>query len=347
MRSLIDKLCHEKVLSKKEFVKVLTFSNHDDAQYLFKKSRAVADGQFGKKIFFRGLIEFTNYCQNDCYYCGIRKSNLNAERYRLEKKDILACCAKGYGLGFRTFVLQGGEDGWYTDERLIEIIAAIRSTYQDCAITLSVGEKTYDQYLKYFKAGADRYLLRHETANEEHYAKLHPAEQRAQNRYQCLYALKKIGYQVGAGFMVGSPYQTVENLAEDLLFIKMLEPQMVGIGPFIPHKDTVFANFPAGKLELTLFLLGILRLMLPNALIPATTALAAIHPQGREMGILVGANVVMLNLSPSEARKRYILYNSTIRSNKEIENSIVDLRESLKRINYELVVDRGDFEPMA
>jgi biotin synthase len=346
MRSLIDKLHSERILSKAEFAALLDGFGKGDAEYLFSKSRAVADEMFGKKIFMRGLIEFTNFCKNDCLYCGIRKSNHNAERYRLQKEDILSCCEQGYSLGFRTFVLQGGEDLWYTDEKIIDIISTIRKVYPDCAITLSIGEKTYEQYLDYYNAGADRYLLRHETANEEHYTKLHPRGLSARNRQRCLYELKKVGYQVGAGFMVGSPYQTSENLAEDLLFIKRLMPHMIGIGPFIPHKDTPFAQYPSGKLELTLFLIGILRLMIPNVLIPSTTALGTIHPDGRELGILAGANVVMPNLSPVRARKKYTLYNNKICTGEEAAECHSSLQSRMKKIGYELVVDRGDFIPM-
>ena len=344
MRKLIDKLHSERVLSKSEFVTLLDGFDSEDAQYLFSKSRAVADDVFGKRIYMRGLIEFTNYCKNDCYYCGIRKSNLCAERYRLEKDDILSCCAKGYELGFRTFVLQGGDDPWYSDEKLTDIISAIRNNYPDCAITLSIGEKTYEQYLEYYKAGANRFLLRHETADAEHYSRLHPQGLSAEKRKSCLYDLKKIGYQVGSGFMVGAPYQTTENLAEDLLFIKELMPHMIGIGPFIPHKDTAFAEFSSGKLELTLLLIGILRLMIPDALIPATTALGTVHTNGREMGILAGANVVMPNLSPVRVRKKYSLYDNKICTGEEAAECLSCLQNRMKKINYELVVDRGDFK---
>ncbi|MGE4283211.1 MAG: [FeFe] hydrogenase H-cluster radical SAM maturase HydE [Clostridia bacterium] len=345
MRSLIDKLRSEKVLDKEEFITLLNCSKKEDIEYLFATSRVIADEFFGKKIFIRGLIEFSNFCKNDCYYCGIRKSNLNAERYRLEKDEILSCCKQGYELGFRTFVLQGGEDLWFSDEKMIDIVSEIRNTYQDCAITLSIGEKTYEQYLNLYNAGANRYLLRHESANAEHYSKLHPPGLNAQNRQRCLDDLKKIGYQVGTGFMVGSPYQTVENLVDDLLFIKKLEPQMIGIGPFISHKDTPFLKFPSGKLELTLILIGILRLMLPNALIPSTTALGTIHPDGREMGILAGANVVMPNLSPVGVRKKYLLYDNKICTGEEAAECRSCLQSRMKKIGYEIVVDRGDFRP--
>lgn len=346
MRKLIDKLYYEKILSSDEFVTLLECSSDEDAQYLYSRSRAVADLFFGKKIFIRGLIEFTNYCKNDCFYCGIRRSNQKAERYRLDKEDILQCCRNGYELGFRTFVLQGGDDPWYSDEKLVCIISSIRKTYPDCAITLSIGEKTYDQYLSYFNAGANRFLLRHETANAAHYAKIHPAGLSAENRQRCLYDLKKIGYQVGTGFMVGSPFQTVENLAEDLMFIKELDPQMVGIGPFIPHTDTPFSGYSSGGLDLTLLIIGILRLMLPNALIPSTTALGTIYHDGREMGILAGANVVMPNLSPVSVRKKYMLYENKICTGEEAAECRSCLQNRMKGIGYEIVVDRGDFRPV-
>jgi biotin synthase len=343
MQSLIDKLYRENDLSKEELITLLNGFTQEDSKYLFEKARATADKFYENKIYVRGLIEFSNYCRNNCYYCGIRKSNSHVERYRLSKDEILACCANGYELGFRTFVLQGGEDPWYSDEKLVDIISSIRAEYKDCAITLSIGEKTYEQYAMYHRAGADRYLLRHETANEEHYAKLHPKELSCENRKRCLYDLKKLGYQVGAGFMVGSPFQSIENLVEDLLFIKKLQPEMVGLGPFISHKETPFADFENGKLELTLFLIGIVRLMLPSALIPATTALGTIHPQGRELGILAGANVVMPNLSPVSVRKKYLLYDNKICTGEEAAECRFCLQNRIQKIGYEIVVDRGDF----
>ncbi len=315
----------------------------EEVTYLYRQAREVADAVYGKKVFKRGLIEFTNYCKNDCYYCGIRRSNANAERYRLEKDTILACCKSGYELGFRTFVLQGGEDGHYTDERVCEIVSIIRQNFPDCAITLSIGEKPKESYQKYFKAGANRYLLRHETANETHYDKLHPSELSLANRKRCLWDLKEIGYQVGCGFMVGSPYQTVETLHEDLCFIKELEPQMVGIGPFIPQQDTPFAKEAAGTLEETLRLLSIIRLIHPNVLLPATTALGTIHEQGRELGILAGANVVMPNLSPQSVREKYKLYDNKICTGDEAAEGDASLRERVKSIGYELVNERGDY----
>lgn len=319
-------------------------ASKEDVSFLYNKAREVADSVYGKKVFKRGLIEFTNYCKNDCYYCGIRRSNANADRYRIEKETILDCCAKGYELGYRTFVLQGGEDGYFTDERICGIVSSIRERYPDCAITLSIGEKSKESYQKYFDAGADRYLLRHETANEAHYEKLHPAELSLKTRKQCLRDLKEIGYQVGCGFMVGSPYQTIDTLYEDLEFIKELEPHMVGIGPFIPQQDTPFAKETAGTLEMTLRLLAIIRLMHPHVLLPATTALGTIHERGRELGILAGANVVMPNLSPSDVREKYKLYDNKACTGDEAAEGDENLRLRMKEIGYELVCNRGDFK---
>ena len=315
----------------------------ENIEYLYKNAREVADEFYGRRVFKRGLIEFTNYCKNDCYYCGIRRSNATVERYRLEKETILDCCKKGYDLGYRTFVLQGGEDGYFTDERVCEIVRAIHTEYPDCAITLSIGEKLKESYQKYFEAGANRYLLRHETANDEHYSKLHPGEQSLETRKQCLYNLKGIGYQVGCGFMVGSPYQTIETLYEDLCFIKELEPHMVGIGPFIPQAETPFAKEIAGTLDMTLKLLAIIRLIHPHVLLPATTALGTIHENGRELGILAGANVIMPNLSPADVRDKYKLYDNKACTGDEAVEGDKNLQMRMKNIGYDLVCDRGDF----
>ncbi len=342
MKHLIDKLYETHNLSQEEYKKLIDNRNPKISEYLFEKARAVRIENYGYDVYIRGLIEFTNYCKNDCYYCGIRKSNREAERYRLTKEQILECCSLGYDLGFRTFVLQGGEDGHFTDERIIDIIRSIKSNYPDCAVTLSIGERSYESYKAFFDAGADRYLLRHETANAEHYGKLHPQALSLDNRKQCLYNLKDIGYQVGCGFMVGSPFQTTDCIVEDLMFIKQLNPHMVGIGPFIPHHQTPFADEKAGTLELTLFLLSIIRLMLPDVLLPATTALGTIHPKGRELGILAGANVVMPNLSPRSVRKKYMLYDNKICTGDEAAECINCMRRRMESIGYHIAVSRGD-----
>ena len=311
---------------------------------LLAASRATALKQFGNKIYIRGLIEFTNYCKNDCYYCGIRCSNNKANRYRLNKEQILSCCANGYELGFRTFVLQGGEDPFFSDEVLADIIIAIKKNHPDCALTLSIGERSLESYEALFTAGADRYLLRHETANPTHYSLLHPETLSLANRLHCLKNLKEIGYQVGTGFMVGSPFQTTDNLIEDLLLINKFKPQMIGIGPFSPHHDTPFRDKNSGTLQQTLRLIAMLRLMLPKALIPATTALGTIDPCGREQGILAGANVVMPNLSPVMVRSKYSLYDNKICTGEEAAECINCLRTRLQKIGYEIVIDRGDYQ---
>lgn len=341
---LVDRLERDRILTKEEFTALIENRSDKLAEYVFEKARRIRHRIYGKDVYIRGLIEFTNYCGNDCLYCGIRRSNKNADRYRLTKEDILECCETGHSLGFRTFVLQGGEDGFYTDDMLVDIIKAVKKIYPDCALTLSIGEKSRESYEKYFDAGADRYLLRHETADSCHYSKLHPTSLSLENRKRCLYDLKEIGYQTGSGFMVGSPFQTAECLAEDMIFLHELQPHMVGIGPFIPHHDTPFADEKQGTLELTLFMLGLLRLMLPNVLLPATTALGTIDPNGREMGILAGANVVMPNLSPKGVRKKYLLYDNKICTGDEAAECRQCLERRMNKIGYRIAVSRGDFK---
>jgi biotin synthase len=338
MRELVDKLETSQTLSRDEFKELLLC----DEEYLFERARLTAKKIYGNQIFMRGLIEFTSYCKNDCYYCGLRAGNTNAQRYRLSKEQIWECCQKGHALGFRTFVLQGGEDPHYTDEILVEIVSKIRADYPDCAITLSIGERSFESYERLFKAGADRYLLRHETANDAHYGTLHPEKMSCANRKKCLYDLKKIGYQVGCGFMVGSPNQTLDHIVDDLNFIKELQPHMVGIGPFLPHSDTPFKNAQAGNLRLTLNILAILRLIQPNLLLPATTALGTLEAQGRELGILSGANVVMPNLSPVDVRKKYLLYDNKICTGDEAAECVACMGRRIQGIGYEMVVSRGD-----
>ena len=342
MRELIDKLRQTQVLAKEEWIKLIDGHSEASAQYLFAQARQVRCKIYGQDVYIRGLIEISNYCKNDCYYCGIRRSNQNAQRYRLTEEDILECCRQGYELGFRTFVLQGGEDGFFTDDRIVQIVRKIKEQYPDCALTLSIGEKSEESYRAYREAGADRYLLRHETADPRHYMRLHPLEMSGENRKSCLRILKKLGYQTGAGFMVGSPLQTVDDLVEDFLFLKELDPEMVGIGPFIAHQDTPFCNERSGTLDDTLFYLALLRLMLPNVLLPATTALGTIHPRGREMGVLSGANVVMPNLSPVKNRKQYELYDNKICTGEEAAECRGCMGRRVASVGYELVTERGD-----
>lgn len=339
----IRKLIQNHELPREEYIELLQdWENPEKSRVLTEEAVRLRRQYYGDKVYTRGLIEFTNYCKNDCYYCGIRRGNSHAKRYRLSREEILDCCGNGYELGFRTFVLQGGEDPYYTDERMTEIISSIRRGWPDCAITLSIGEKSYESYRLFKEAGADRYLLRHETASDELYRRLHPEEMLLSRRKQCLYDLKSLGYQVGAGFMVGSPGQTIEHLAEDLMFLKELEPQMVGIGPFIPHHETRFAKETAGSVGLTLFLLSVIRILLPKVLLPATTALGTMDPLGREKGLAAGANVVMPNLSPVKNRKQYDLYDNKICTGEEAAECRGCLERRVLSTGYRIVAERGD-----
>ena len=344
MERLIDKLYKTHTLSLSEYEYLIENRTEEAAECLREKAVKIRKEIYSNTVFTRGLIEISNICKNDCLYCGIRKSNINCDRYRLTKEQIIDCANEGYELGFRTFVLQGGEDGYFTDEVLCDIIQSIKQNHPDCAVTLSMGERSYESYKRLFDAGADRYLLRHETADSEHYKKLHPTEMSYDNRMECLKNLREIGYQVGCGFMVGSPYQTNKTLAKDLKFIEEFKPDMCGIGPFVPHKDTPFANEPQGTVELTCYLLSIIRLIHPPVLLPSTTALGTIHPLGREMGIQAGANVVMPNLSPVSVRKKYELYDNKICTGEESAQCKDCLNQRMKSIGYEIVVDRGDIK---
>ncbi len=336
----IERLCVEHSLSLDEYAELIRTS--DAAPLLAARAVAARRAIYGDAVYTRGLIEISNICKNDCLYCGIRRSNPDVARYRLTAEEILACAAEGYDLGFRTFVLQGGEDSYYKDETLCAIVSGIKARFPDCAVTLSMGERSRESYQRLFDAGAERYLLRHETADGDHYARLHPPEMSYENRMRCLRDLREIGYQVGCGFMVGSPYQTPEILAKDLKFIETFRPEMCGIGPFIPHHGTPFRNEKAGTLAQTLMLLSIIRLIHPPALLPATTALGTIHPRGRELGILAGANVVMPNLSPVGVRKQYELYDNKICTGDESAQCRQCLDQRMRGIGYRLVIDRGD-----
>lgn len=341
---IVDRIRKTRTIDRQTLEELLTTEDAGLKEYLAAKAKETAQQIYGNQIYMRGLIEFTNYCKNDCYYCGIRCSNEKADRYRLSIEQILECCKNGYELGFRTFVLQGGEDGYYTDAKICELLSKIKRQHPDCAVTLSIGEKERASYEAFFKAGADRYLLRHETADEEHYKKLHPQKMSFQHRMQCLRELKEIGYQTGCGFMVGSPGQTFDTLYEDLQFILELQPHMVGIGPFIPQQDTPFGGECAGTLDRTLRLLSIIRLLVPHVLLPATTALGTIHPKGRELGILAGANVVMPNLSPVAVREKYKLYDNKICTGDEAAECRFCMQNRMEAIGYQVVVDRGDYK---
>lgn len=342
MLSLVDKLCERRSLSVDEYERLVAGRTPELAEELARRAVAERKRVWGTKVFARGLIEVSSYCVNDCYYCGIRRSNRQVARYRLSPERILACAEEGYGLGFRTFVLQGGEDPWFSDERLCDIVARVRSAHPDCAVTLSMGERSRASYQALHDAGAERYLLRHETANPLHYRRLHPPEMSFERRMRCLEDIRDIGYAVGIGFMVGSPYQQPRDLAMDLKLVEEFGPQMCGIGPFVAHHATPFASQESGSLELTCYLLSIIRLISPGILLPATTALGSIHPQGREKGIMSGANVVMPNLSPADVRKDYELYDGKICTGEEAAECRGCLAARMRSIGYEIVVDRGD-----
>ena len=342
-RKLIEKLEHSNRLEGQEWEQLFATYTEKDLEFASAIAREIAVRRFGKKIYFRGIIEFTNICGSDCLHCGIRRSNHKVSRYRLEPDDILKCCREGYENGFRTFVLQGGEDPFYNDEQMCGIISGIKHLYPDCAITLSIGERSRESYQALYDAGADRYLLRHETAEEEHYAKLHPENQSFENRMRCLKELKEIGYQTGCGMMVGTPHQTPKGLASDMLFLSEFRPEMVGIGPFLPHKDTPFREEPHGSVRTTLFALALSRILLPQALLPSTTALGTVEADGRQRGVLSGCNVIMPNLSPLKVREKYMLYDNKIGTDLTAAQSIASLRKQMEEIGYEVVIGRGDF----
>lgn len=339
---LVRKLIDTHSLSEGEYKELIELRDRESSLTLQKEAVRLRKEIYGHKVFIRGLIEVSNICRNDCYYCGIRKSNRSCDRYRLSKEDILSCCKDGYALGFRTFVMQGGEDGFFSDAFLCDVISEIKNLYPDCAVTLSLGERSRESYEKLFKAGADRYLLRHETADEEHYSRLHPENLTLRNRMECLRNLKEIGFQTGCGFMVGSPFQNTECIAKDLKFIEEFEPEMVGIGPFIPHKDTPFGNYPPGSAELTCFLLSVIRIIHPSVLLPSTTALGTLEDGGREKGILHGANVIMPNLSPTDVRDKYMLYNNKLSTGAESAQKLEELKKKIDSIGYSIVTERGD-----
>ena len=341
--AVLDRFFETHRLTEAEYAELLELRQDEEtANRLREEALHLRRQYYGNKVFTRGLIEFTNYCKNNCRYCGIRSGNRNVRRYRLSEEDIMECCESGYELGYRTFVLQGGEDPYYTDEQMAAIIRRIKSRFPDASGTLSIGEKSYDSYRRFREAGADRYLLRHETADEDLYRALHPQAMSLENRKKCLWNLTELGYQVGAGFMVGAPGQTSAHLAKDLVFLQELEPHMVGIGPFIPHHDTIYAEEKAGSVELTLFLLSVIRIMLPQVLLPATTALGTLDPLGREKGLAAGANVVMPNLSPVKNRKLYELYDNKICTGEEAAECRNCLSHRVRQVGFELVDERGD-----
>ena len=341
---IITALSAGEPLRHEDWLRLITDASEEDRRFSRDLACELTQERFGRRVFFRGIIEFTNYCKNDCYYCGIRCSNRCLSRYRLTEDEILSCCEEGYRLGYRTFVLQGGEDGWWTDEKITALVRRIRAQYPDCAITLSLGERSRESYQRLFDAGADRYLLRHETADKQHYESLHPPEISFENRMRCLYDLRDIGYQTGCGMMVGTPGQRPEHLARDMLFMCGFRPQMIGTGPFLPHHDTPFRNEPAGSADVTLMLMSLCRIMLPDVLLPATTALGTLDGEGRKRGVLAGANVIMPNLSPLAVREKYMLYDGKSISGDDAGESLDILRRHMQEIGYELQVGRGDYK---
>ncbi len=342
LRSLIERLARERRLSAAEYVELIEGRDDEAAALLAAHAVRVRKAVYGNRVFIRGLLEISNYCKNDCYYCGLRRGNRNCARYRLTPDEIFACARRGYDLGFRTFVLQSGEDAALTDALLCDLVSRLKAEFPDCAVTLSLGERSDESYRALKDAGADRYLLRHETADPAHYAQLHPREMSFDNRMRCLRTLRALGYQVGCGFMVGSPGQTARQLAADLQFVERFQPEMCGIGPFLPQHDTPFGDRPAGSAALTCYLLSILRLICPGLLLPATTALGTAAPDGRERGILAGANVVMPNLSPPAAREKYTLYDGKIHTGAEDAAHKTELERRIRAIGYKIVTDRGD-----
>ena len=342
MTELVEKLYETSDLTDGELKALIETDDREAGELLRSRADEVRQLHYGKKVFLRGLIEVSSYCKNDCLYCGIRRSNKDADRYRLTREQIMLCAENGYGLGFRTFVMQGGEDGTFTDDLLCGVIRELKEKYPDCAVTLSLGERSYESYRRLREAGADRYLLRHEAASPELYSRLHPDQMSLENRKKCLFELKELGYQVGAGFMVGAPFQTTEHIIADLRFLQELSPQMIGIGPFVPHHSTPFAKEKGGTLELTLRLLGILSLMFPRVLLPATTALGTISPTGREQGLKTGCNVVMPNLSPVDVRKKYDLYDNKICTGEEAAECRHCLQRRIEAAGYEVAAERGD-----
>ena len=342
---LADMLENNHALKLEEYEWLIARRTPAMAAELARRAVAARKLVYGDAVFTRGLIEVSSCCKNDCFYCGIRRSNGDARRYRLSADEIVECAHAGYDLGFRTFVLQGGEDSFFSDDVLCGVVSRIREAHPDCAVTLSLGERSRKSYERLFSAGAERYLLRHETASRELYARWHPADMSFDARMRCLSDLREIGYAVGVGFMVGAPFQTAADLARDLRFVERFQPEMCGIGPFVPHHATPFAAYGAGTVELTCYLLSIIRLIKPNVLLPATTALGTIAPDGREQGILAGANVVMPNLSPVAHRKDYDLYDNKICTGEEAAECRGCLGARMLSVGYRLVVDRGDMAP--
>ena len=341
--SIINKLYNENNASREELLYLLDNIDSKSKELLIEKAHKTRLKYFKNKVYIRGLVELTSFCKKDCLYCGLRRTNKNAQRYRLSKEEVLECVRAGDKLGYKTIVLQGGEDAYFNDEVMVDIIKSIKKEFPNNAITLSLGERSYESYKKMYNAGADRYLLRHESASKKLYEDIHPGEP-FEIRRKCLKNLKDIGYQAGAGFMVGIPNQTNEDLVNDLLFVKDFEPAMCGIGPFIPHKDTPFKGFNCGSAKMTLFILSLCRIMLPDVLLPATTALSTVRDDGRQLGVLSGANVIMPNLSPIEVRKKYMLYDNKAITGDDAGENLKLIQDNINEIGYEVIIDKGDYK---
>lgn len=340
---IINQLAEGELLTHDEWMVLLSTLDVEEREYLRAKAQEVATSNYGHGVFVRALLEISSYCRNNCYYCGIRASNRNAQRYRLTKEEILECCKEADALGFNTFVMQGGEDPMQNDAWVVDVVKSIRAAYPDKAITLSVGERSDEAYAAFKEAGANRFLLRHETRNDEHYAHLHPSMMSSENRRHCLITLKRLGFQTGSGMMIGSPGQTDEHLYEDIRFLEELQPQMIGIGPFLPATDTPFENQNPGSADKTILMLSLLRLRFPKVLLPATTALATLCPDGMERAIMAGANVVMPNVSPVEQRKKYSIYDNKKSTGAESAQQMQQLENRLNAIGYHIDYSRGDF----
>ncbi len=340
---LIDELSERGSLLREQYLFILKNITKDEIGYLFDKGYQKKQNTYGNKVYLRGLIEISNYCKMGCKYCGINYKQDEIERYRLTIEEILACCEEGYNLGYRTFVIQSGEDAYYTDDRLKSLLQSIKTKFDDVRITLSLGERSRDSFQKLYDYGADRYLLRHETASRKLYEHLHPSFMSFDNRRMCLDDLKDIGYQVGGGFMVGSPTQTNEDLVEDLIYLKELDPHMVGIGPYLCHSDTELAGNASGTLDETLVMVSMVRLILPKALLPATTALGSLHPIGREKALKVGANVMMPNISPTNNRSKYEIYQNKICTADTSDKCRNCIEARIVGVGHEIDLGVGDY----
>jgi biotin synthase len=319
---------------------IIKWLKADDAAELFAMADDIRKRYFKDEVHIRGIIEFSNYCMKNCFYCGLRRDNKTIERYRISEDEIIDTALKAGELGYKTILLQSGEDGGYTIEGLCAIIKRIRSNL-DCAITLSLGEKSFDEYRSLRDAGADRYLLRFETSDRGLFNKLKP-DSSYENRLDCIKNLKKLGFQVGSGFMVGLPGQTYEILADDILLLRELDLDMIGIGPFLSHHNTPLGNSASGTLDLTLRALAIIRILMPDVHIPATTAMGTVEKGGREKALQCGANVIMPNVTPIKYRKYYEIYPNKICIDDAPSDCRACIEGMLKSLGRAAATNKGD-----